>query len=65
MKSGNVVFVFAIGVNCCVLQSRENGLKTEKVWDLLCFIQMRGFGLPIPRIKQGQRKISGGGILKI
>ena len=52
MKSGNVVFVFAIGVNCCVLQSRENGLQIDKVWDLLCFIQMRGLGLPIPPTKQ-------------
>ena len=52
MKSGNVVVVFAIGVNSCVLQSRENGLKTEKVWDLLCFIQMRGFGFPIALTKQ-------------
>ena len=52
MKFENVAFGFAIGVNSCVLQSRENGLKTEKVWDLLCFIQMRGFGLPIPPTKQ-------------
>ena len=48
MKSGNVVVVFAIGVNSCVLQSRENGLKTEKVWDsyfvLSCF---SGFGVPM------------------
>ena len=35
-----------------VLQSRENGLKTEKVWDLLCFIQMRGFGFSIALTKQ-------------
>ena len=52
MKFENVAFGFAIGVNSCVLQSRENGLKTEKVWDLLCFIQMRGFGFPIALTKQ-------------